>query len=257
MSLPTSPPRSSAVSLKSGDVGWGVYALQSYLNFVVPSAKLVEDGSFGSITSGAVIAFQKSNALTADGVAGPNTQRILILNAAARVELQVPGLPHGLLRGVLETESGFKLDEVNWSVSGGVDCGATQRRVYGPPFSVAAMKNAFGWQSLRQAASELLYRRNAFLTGAWVAGDKERAGRLACFAHNWPSAGGADYYADHGHVYNPYGLCSWLPRNKLGQLYITFPDGTLVRTRQDWAEFLAMGGVHGEGKYARWVVSWS
>ena len=256
MALPVSPPRSSADRLESGDTGWGVYALQSYLNYVTPSLNLVEDGHFDgphtSYTTNAVILFQSKNGLLVDGIVGPATQRRLILVAAAKIEKSISNLPVGALRGVLETESGFKLDEVNWAVPGGVDCGSSQRRVY-TPFTQAALKLAFGWQGLRQSASELLARRNSFLGLPWVGSSRERAGRLALFAHNWPHVGGADYYAQHGHVSNPNGACAWLPRTKLGLLYLKFPDGALVKTRQDWAEFLAMGGIHGEGKYARYV----
>ncbi len=43
-----------------------------------------DDGVFGSGTSGAVIAFQRSQGLTADGVVGPKTWGALFVNNASR-----------------------------------------------------------------------------------------------------------------------------------------------------------------------------
>lgn len=259
MSLPTSPPKTASSSIKRGDVGWGVYALQTYLARFGYAA--TADGVYGldpyRQTYDAVCAFQKVNNLVVDGIVGPATQRKLILGVTNKAEFGTVGLPIGLLRGILESESGFKLDEVNWDIPNGVDCGATQRRVYGPPYALDALKAAFGPRAIDRAATELRDRKAAFMGDAWVNRNAERAARLAAFAHNWPHAGGADYYAQHGHVYNPTGECSWLPRNSAGQLYIKFPDGVLVKTRQDWAEFLAMGGRHGESRYCRYVTVWS
>lgn len=259
MSLPSSPPASLKISFRRGDEGWGVYALQSYANYVVSTSSLILDGVFGSKTDAFVRLFQKTNNLAVDGIAGPATQRKLILGAITKAEKST-GLPAGLARGLIETESGFKLAEVNWYTppggTKGVDCGTTQRRVYGPPFSHQALKDAFGVRAITRAVEEVKSRINFFVVDPWVKGIRERAGRLAVFAHNWPYQGGADYYAIHGHVSNPNGSCSWLPRNSRGQLYVKFPDGALVVTRQDWAEFIAMGGKHGESRYCRYVTSW-
>jgi hypothetical protein len=132
-----------------------------------------------------------------------------------------------------------------------------QYRVYGPPYIADKLREAFSTASIREAAEQFLERRNSFLAGgSWVANSYERAGKLAAFAHNWPSAGGADYYSDYGHVSNPSGACAWLPRDRDGQLYLRFADGQLVRTRQDWAEFYAVGGAHGPGATTRFVSAW-
>lgn len=253
--LPAAPPRSSADRIVEKDQGWGVYALQTFLNRL---GKAIEvDGVYGPETRYAVETWQKVNNLMVDGIVGPATQKKLIKAVANKVTMSTVGLPIGLLVGILEAESGFKLDEVNWMVSGGVDCGATQRRVYGPPYNFDALKAAFGPKSLDRAATELRDRKAAFLDEPWVNRNSERAARLAAFAHNWPHAGGADYYAQHGHVQNPDGACTWLPRDRDGKLYVKFPNGVLVKTRQDWAEFLAMGGRHGESRYCRYVTVWT
>lgn len=244
--------------------GWPVYALQSFLNSVY-RAELSLDGAFGLATKEAVENFQDSQpGFSVDGVAGPATQSRLVVERVEKVESNFTSLPDGLLKGKLLSEGGLMLAPVNWKVAGGVDCGAAQYRVYGPPYAYqlaetgASLRDAFGAICVRMAAEQFLARRAVFLsTGAWSEGHVERAGRLAAFAHNWPTAGGADYYSQHGHVLNPNGACSWLPRDKSGNLIVRFPDGKLVVTRQDWAEFYAMGGVHGEGAVTRFVTSWS
>lgn len=60
--------------LRQGSFGNSVRDLQTLLNRVVrPVPPLVVDGSFGSKTKQAVMAFQSARKLTIDGVVGPNT----------------------------------------------------------------------------------------------------------------------------------------------------------------------------------------
>jgi hypothetical protein len=246
--------------------GWPVFALQTYLNALLGvSLSLTADGDFGPATAKATATFQKFEGLVADAIAGPATQSKLVVRRVEKVEGNLPALPGGLLHGQLLGEGGLMLAPVNALVLGGVDCGAAQYRVYGPPFAVngepedgVSLRAAFDPSCVRRAADDLLSRRAVFFkVGAWSRGNSERAGRLAAFAHNWPSGGGADYYAEHGHVSNPGGICTWLPRDRNGNPIVHFPDGVLVRTRQDWAEFYAMGGAHGEGAVTRFVTSWT
>lgn len=68
----TAPPPPPAPSLRRGDSGPEVAALQERLlalNFWVPAV----DGTYGSVTAQAVMAFQKSAGLARDGIAGPVT----------------------------------------------------------------------------------------------------------------------------------------------------------------------------------------
>lgn len=58
-------------TLKQGSRGAEVKILQGRLN-------LIPDGIFGSITAEAVIAFQKANHLTPDGIVGPQTWKVLV-----------------------------------------------------------------------------------------------------------------------------------------------------------------------------------
>jgi hypothetical protein len=63
--------------LQTGSSGKNVNALQGLLTF--QGYSLTIDGSFGSGTQTAVISFQRSRGLTADGVAGANTLSALIV----------------------------------------------------------------------------------------------------------------------------------------------------------------------------------
>lgn len=59
-------------TLRTGDAGQDVRALQDVLNFHVRRlAPLVVDGRFGPKTAARLAEFQRANRLTADGVAGP------------------------------------------------------------------------------------------------------------------------------------------------------------------------------------------
>jgi peptidoglycan hydrolase-like protein with peptidoglycan-binding domain len=61
-------------TLRAGDVGADVRALQDVLNFHIRRlAPLAVDGIFGPKTKARVIDFQRSNGLGDDGVAGPIT----------------------------------------------------------------------------------------------------------------------------------------------------------------------------------------
>jgi putative chitinase len=68
----------SAEALRIGDTGRAVEALQSALKERGFDPGLV-DGAFGAGTEAAVLAFQRSEGLLADGVAGPRTQAALRL----------------------------------------------------------------------------------------------------------------------------------------------------------------------------------
>jgi peptidoglycan hydrolase-like protein with peptidoglycan-binding domain len=68
-------------SLQLGSRGPTVSALQAKLNtMLVPSPRLVADGSFGPKTAQAVKAFQQMKRLVADGVVGPKTAAALGLS---------------------------------------------------------------------------------------------------------------------------------------------------------------------------------
>ena len=73
------PPRTT---LRPGDRGDDVKALQTRLNIHGATPALTVDGSYGPATTAAVEAFQTANGLDVDGIAGPQTQAALKANPA-------------------------------------------------------------------------------------------------------------------------------------------------------------------------------
>jgi peptidoglycan hydrolase-like protein with peptidoglycan-binding domain len=81
-------------TLRAGDVGTDVRALQDVLNFHIRRlAPLTVDGSFGPKTKARVIEFQRSNRLIDDGVAGPITNNKLFESEQQRFSISI--LPAG------------------------------------------------------------------------------------------------------------------------------------------------------------------
>lgn len=256
MSLPDTPPTSSAYVIKKGDDGWPVYALQSALNSIRLAvnggwSKLEEDGAFGEGTDDAVTVFQKGYGLMADGIAGPATQRQVIKLLDDMTHKQLPEIPTGLMRGFAEGEGGNLLAAVNWSVSGGVDCGPMQYRVYGPPYDLTRLKAAFDpYASFIKAGKEFLARAERFYTESGVRTRKDReeySKRLAVLAHNWPY--GAERLADGYALSNRE--AEWVPNGT------KFPDGEPVNTYAEWAQYYAMGRGAWKGLIPRYVTDWS
>lgn len=68
-------------TLRRGSTGNAVKFLQCYLNLYGNAISV--DGQFGSGTQTAVVQFQKDNGLAADGIAGRNTWRTLLMQDAA------------------------------------------------------------------------------------------------------------------------------------------------------------------------------
>lgn len=269
MTLPAAPPRYASwsdmvSSIKYGEAGWRVYALQKAINSVrydeidhgdpSPWARVEPDGDFGADTLTAVKACQTYLGTTVDGAAGPTTQRLLLKALTGRTHDLLPGLPDGLMRGFCESEGANMLAATNWSVPGGVDCGAVQIRAYGPPYDMKVLLNVFDpMESLMQAANDFLGRAAFFYNAPWIATRGARrtelAMRTAVMAHNWPA--GADAIGRYGICAAPNSLAGWVaPGTK-------FSDGAPVQTRWEWCQFYAMGGVHGEGSITKYVTSWA
>jgi len=77
-------------TLRAGDVGAEVRALQDVLNFHIRRlAPLVVDGKFGPKTKARVIDFKRSNGLGDDGVAGPLTNNKLFESERQQVTLSI------------------------------------------------------------------------------------------------------------------------------------------------------------------------
>lgn len=244
MTLPSEPNRSTPVSLRRGDTGWPVYALQRGLS-------IEADGIFGPATETAVFEYQRLVKLGADGIAGPMTQATIARSVDSATHAAHPSLPAGLLRGFAEVEGGNNLGAVNWSVAGGVDCGIVQIRVYGPPYDLGAMRSAYTpAAAMERVAADFLARADQYRALAYASTHSwEFTKRCAALAWNWPFA--AEAYARNGRLPDPDRVATWIP------LGLRFSDGTLVRTWRDWAQFYALGGPHGEGRVTAYVSSWA
>lgn len=258
MSLPLSPPRSIVYTVDKGDKGWPVFAVQSALNSVRGSSwsKLVLDGDFGPATDKAVRAYQKDNFLTVDGKFGPASSARIVKLLDAKVSRLLPEVPTGLLRGFAEGEGGNNLSATNWAIPGGVDCGVMQYRVYvqsGGGYRFSDLIDAFSPESaMLKAGQDFLARADAFYAATGVKGRSDReefSKRLAVLAHNWPA--GASDIAKDGGLSNPNGTASWVPKG------IKFPDGEVVNTRWEWAEFYALGRGSWKGSIPKYVTDWS
>jgi Putative peptidoglycan binding domain len=248
MSLPSSPNRITPPQLEKGDKGWPVYGLQTGLDAV--GYDLTADGDFGPATDKQVRAFQTKYKLGADGVAGGKTQAKLISLLDRKTHDRHPKLPTGLLRGFADAEGGNNVGAVNWSVTGGVDCGVVQVRCYGPPYKMSELRPAYNPAvSLERTAATFLGRVTSMRSMAYAKNRKlEYAQRCAALAWNWPYA--AEQYAKYGKLPNPNKNAEWAV---MGGRRVKFPDGAPVMTWKDWAEFYALGGKHGEGKVTRFV----
>jgi putative chitinase len=78
-------------TLKLGSTGPAVERLQRSLKAAGFNPGAI-DGDFGPATEAAVFAFQKSQGLLADGIAGPRTQSALKLTDSAELESVLPGV---------------------------------------------------------------------------------------------------------------------------------------------------------------------
>lgn len=254
MSLPSSPPTSSVYSVEKGDHGWPVFCVQSALNSLRTDKwdRLVADGAFGTLTDTAVRKYQQANSLVVDGKFGPASSKKAIVLLDKLIHGVLPDVPDGVIRGFAEGEGGNVLAAVNWAISGGVDCGIMQYRVYGPPYDFVALQDAFNpLQAMGRAANDFLGRARTFYDAAGVKDRADRtefSKRLAILAHNWPA--GAKDIAFDGKLTNPDGVASWVPAG------VKFPDGTPVKTRLEWAQFYALGSSHGKAFIPKYVENW-
>jgi peptidoglycan hydrolase-like protein with peptidoglycan-binding domain len=248
MSLPATPNKTIPSSLKQGDKGWPVFALQTGLDSL--DYDLSHDGDFGALTDKAVKRFQRDQDLIVDGIAGPASQSRMVTLIDANTHDRHERIPTGLLRGFCDAEGGNNLAAVNWNISGGVDCGIVQIRVFGPPYdpdnlaaaynpAVAMERTAVTFQGRLSSYREMRFAKTQPI---------EYAQRCAALSWNWPW--GAETLAKLGVFPNPSKIATWAEVN--GKR-IKFPDGSPVMTYKDWAEFYAMGGRHGEGRVTRFV----
>ena len=245
-------PRATVVSIKRGQSGIVVWSLQKAL-------AIEADGLFGPATEFAVKAFQAGAKLVSDGIAGPVTQRAIVTRSCAKADDQIPA---GLLDGFAQAEGGYLLGPVNWSVGGGVDCGAFQRRVYDEDYeNDAVIQRAFDTDyQARLLAASLASLRGIFVARAGTKdgygglSPAEKAWRLAALNHNYPS--GADrlsrtpvhQLASYWTTTQQWVVDATTFKRADGSTYrAKFPDGTVLNTPLQWCHRYA--GVLGANKY--------
>lgn len=265
-------PRATVQAMRRGDEGIVVWALQKALG-ALKGWSVAADGRYGPNTEAAVKALQNAEKLTTDGIAGPMTQRALILRHIRVVEA-TEALPAGLLEGFAQGEGNFLLGAVNWSVPGGVDCGTFQRRVFVEDFDDSAViERAFdvAYQA-RLVAQRLVELRGIFIaragTNDGTVAPREKAWRLAVLNHNYPTA--ADRFSRTPIAQlDPYWTTTqaWVVtattyKRADGTTYrLKFPDGTVVNTPLQWSHLYA--GILGAEEYGwpgsitRQVTDWT
>ena len=183
-----SPVASSTGTFKWGQSGWKVWAFQ--LNFPeIVNGTYGADGIFGDDTKAVVVAFQKTNRLYADGIAGPLTQEKLFLVRSDYAE-KLFSLPPKLLASIGKGESGYYTACVSGLTSdGGRDYGAYQDHLVNP--TQEQLATAFTIADLAlDTAQNLRENKDRYYLGKKFVGAKthQRAWELAALSHNWPYA---------------------------------------------------------------------
>lgn len=199
------------------DSSWAVIALQANLNDV--SDELALDGVFGRQTEGVVKRFQAHRGLVADGIAGPATQERLcmgLMQPAATAH----NLISGLLRGLVENESGFLVAAYTPHPSdSGFDLGAFQD-AYTEPGSQDAYLHSLRVAAMAEQTGGELRSRYDLYTGRGI--PPRRAWELSALCHNWPWA------ADR--------LSRGLPLSDEPAQWVIDASGGRLSTPHEWAD---------------------
>lgn len=206
---------------RRGDDHWAVAALQSNLNRFPPN-RLDPDGVLGPKTEGVMKTFQAHRGLVADGVFGPASQQTLCVDLATPPARRY-SLPAGLMRGALESESGYML--ACWTEhpsDNGFDLGALQDS-FNAPASQARYRDALD-VSVIATRTAATYRRS--YDRYRTQGTSQRLGwECAALYHNWPYA--ADRMARGlGPTSKPDDPVEWVQAASGGRL----------KTPREWAD---------------------
>jgi hypothetical protein len=186
--------------LKEGCRGWDVVALQLGLRGV--GATITADGIFGPATKASVVAVQRSENLTADGIAGIVTQTTILLDNIWPQQ-QRYRTPPGLARGIVEGECGWQIGNHTKPYGDGTrDVGPVMLHVAVTDENVRrAFDAAYGisklCRRLREGEPGAPYGHDDFF-GKDGAKTHKAAWKLAVLAWNWPAA--AVLLANGGHL---------------------------------------------------------
>jgi len=250
-------PTSTDYTVEKGDRGVVPWAVQRALNDrSAPNwgdgLPVVEDGIFGEQTRLAVKSFQEASELKGDGRFGQKTSAAMAAVLGAKVPTSVAP---GLVRGIVQAESGNLIGAVNTSVPGGIDCGYVQRRVYEADYSdQAVVRRAFdGLYQMNLLAKTLRSRHDAFYGRPGAKTHKE-AWKLAALHHNYP------YAADQISKLGVNNLSSYwtTPASWVEAIGAKWADGEPVQTPLDWCRYYALGSAlhQAQGVTTQFVTSW-
>ncbi len=241
------PSRTFRYTLKEGTQGHEVWALQLCLNEWSRSngVQPVEStGLFGSQTLHLVRVYQRRNLLVVDGIAGPTTQRYLALDLLRPAQTKY-AVPSGLIRGMVEGETGWAVGAVNWNSPGGVDCGWAQQRVYEPYVDDSKFVNAFnGAIAFEELGRRLRQQRDRYY-GKAGAKTNQRAWELAVLFWNWQSA--AERYA--------VGLTDWSYWDHWIENGIERKELILMSQPAHWVKAIGVKGVETGHQWASHYIN--
>jgi hypothetical protein len=233
-------------SFKKGMYGWDVQALQISLNnnhYINPL--LVEDGVFVTKTEVAVLELQQSLKITADGIAGPETQSALCSHQCHYA--QHTYAPNGLLKGICLGESGGIIPATSaLYANGSRDYGPFQNNMTNPTQSQLHNAYNIAYESDRIAKS--LYSNYKIYLGQPGALNDEQAWKLAVLNYNWPAAAAQIaagnkntwVYTSAGIQYKLSDPAPWVERIGIAG----------VKTGLDWCNFYVDGKIV-------YVTSWT
>lgn len=233
-------------AFKVGMTGWDVGVLQ--LNLKQLGREVAVDGNFGPLTKQAVVDYQAAHHLDPDGIAGLLTQRSIALVSSndGQAKYRTPG---GLLRGLMEGESGFALAAVTpLYANGSRDIGAYQENLSHAKLVeedvVAASFNVS--KAAENAASRLRSHKDSFRKQSGADTDA-KAWQFAVLNHNWQAAaphfaaGDIDTWEYEAEDRN--GVLQKYRMNDPADWIIAIGVSG-VRTGYEWATFYIAGKTH-------------
>lgn len=205
---------------KRGDNSWPAAALQLNLNRLGNALEL--DGVIGPATEKVMVVFQRHRRLTADGIFGPVSQRALCVDLATKPARRY-SLPVGLMRGALESESGYMIACYSEHPSdSGFDLGALQDS-FTVPSTQARYRDALDVGVIAERTAKT-YRARYDAYRAQGA-DRRLAWECAALYHNWPFA--ADRMAKGlGPTSTPDQTAEW----------VVVASGGRLHTPREWAD---------------------
>lgn len=180
------------------------------------------DGVFGPTTDKALRALQEMLGVDPDGISGQATERAYCLKSIDRHDT---GVVHGLPRGIVEGESGYRFgaQSATYTRDGKLkaDLGAVQFACFSGD-EVTILRALDPNEGVSRLCSHLRDKRALYLDEPFVKKHRERvriAGWLSCGSWNAPAW--TDTWAENG------------PDDPKLQVIVTLQDGT-KGTREQW-----------------------